>query len=248
MDGAKAHFFERLLGLPHLKGLHSPANRHRQQLGSKADPHHGSALFVPAADPTELAVQPGHAGLVAFIHPHGATQHQGDCARAGGGIGEGITAIGANGVNGHPSFAGEGGVGAGSFDARSAFVSGGLRNEKNQLGITLDWQDTGGYPPRVGSDVDRGYDNVSLNIHAARDIGRGEVSLPLRHGVPLPFEPAGSNVLLVMPGALPDPAVFGAKLLSLYPGNSQAAPPRLPWPPCPRAKTGGSGCVHLLQN
>jgi vitamin B12 transporter len=71
----------------------------------------------------------------------------------------------------------EGGVGAGSFDARSAFVSGGLRNEKNQLGITLDWQDTGGYPPRIGSDVDRGYDNVSLNIHAARDIGRGEVSL-----------------------------------------------------------------------
>lgn len=71
----------------------------------------------------------------------------------------------------------EGGVGAGSFDSRSAFVSGGLRKEKNQVGVTLDWQDTAGFPPRVGSDVDRGYDNFSLNIHAARDIGRGEISL-----------------------------------------------------------------------
>ena len=71
----------------------------------------------------------------------------------------------------------EGGVGAGSFDSRSAFVSGGLRDDRNQLGITLDWQDTAGYPPRVGSDVDRGYDNFSLNVHAARDIGHGEISL-----------------------------------------------------------------------
>ncbi|HSN50953.1 MAG TPA: TonB-dependent receptor, partial [Woeseiaceae bacterium] len=71
----------------------------------------------------------------------------------------------------------EGGVGAGSFDTRSGFVSGGLRDDRSQLGITLDWQDTAGYPPRVGSDVDRGYDNFSLNAHASRDIGRGEISL-----------------------------------------------------------------------
>ena len=71
----------------------------------------------------------------------------------------------------------EGGAGAGSFDSRSAFLSGGLRNERNQVGITLDWQDTAGYPPRVGSDIDRGYDNFSLNVHAARDIGHGEISL-----------------------------------------------------------------------
>lgn len=71
----------------------------------------------------------------------------------------------------------EGGAGAGSFDSRSAFLSGGVRNEKNQFGITLDWQDTDGYPPRIESDVDRGYDNISLNIHAARDIGSGEISL-----------------------------------------------------------------------
>ena len=71
----------------------------------------------------------------------------------------------------------EGGAGAGSFDSRSAFLSGGLRNKRNKLGFTLDWQDTAGFPARVGSDIDRGYDNVSLNIHAARDIGDGEIGL-----------------------------------------------------------------------
>ena len=71
----------------------------------------------------------------------------------------------------------EGGVGAGSFDSRSAFLSGGLGNGTNQLGFTLDWQDTAGFPTRVGSDIDRGYENLSLNVHAARDIGDGEISL-----------------------------------------------------------------------
>jgi vitamin B12 transporter len=71
----------------------------------------------------------------------------------------------------------EAGAGAGSFDSRSAFLSGGLRDDRNQFGITLDWQDTAGYPPRVGSDIDRGYDNFSLNVHASRDIGDGEISL-----------------------------------------------------------------------
>jgi vitamin B12 transporter len=71
----------------------------------------------------------------------------------------------------------EGGAGAGSFDSRSAFLSGGVRNDKNQFGITLDWQDTDGYPPRVESEIERGYDNFSLNAHATRDIGHGEISL-----------------------------------------------------------------------
>lgn len=71
----------------------------------------------------------------------------------------------------------EAGAGAGSFDSRSAFVSAGTRGEKNQYGMTVDWQDSAGYPPRVESDIDRGYDNFSLNAYAARDIGRGEVGL-----------------------------------------------------------------------
>ena len=56
-------------------------------------------------------------------------------------------------------------------------------------------------------------------------LSRGQVELPLRTGVPLPFEPEGSNLLLVMPGALPEPAVFGAKLLSIYPGNGPSSLP-----------------------
>ena len=71
----------------------------------------------------------------------------------------------------------EAGAGAGSFDSRSAFLSAGTRGSKNQFGMTVDWQDSAGYPPRVESDIDRGYDNLSLNVYAARDIGRGEVSL-----------------------------------------------------------------------
>lgn len=71
----------------------------------------------------------------------------------------------------------EAGAGAGSFDSRSAFLSAGTRGSKNQFGMTVDWQDSAGYPPRVESNIDRGYDNLSLNVYAARDIGRGEVGL-----------------------------------------------------------------------
>jgi vitamin B12 transporter len=71
----------------------------------------------------------------------------------------------------------EAGAGAGSFDSRSAFVSAGTRGEKNRIGMTIDWQDSAGYPPRVESDIDRGYDNLSFNVYAVRDIGRGEIGL-----------------------------------------------------------------------
>ena len=71
----------------------------------------------------------------------------------------------------------EGGAGTGSFNTRSAFVSAGLRRDKTRLGMTVDWQDTEGFPPRVESDIDRGYDNLSLNLYASREIGNGELSL-----------------------------------------------------------------------
>jgi vitamin B12 transporter len=71
----------------------------------------------------------------------------------------------------------EAGAGAGSFESRSAFLSAGTRGSKNQFGMTVDWQDSAGYPPRVESDIDRGYDNLSLSAYAARDIGRGEIGL-----------------------------------------------------------------------
>ena len=66
---------------------------------------------------------------------------------------------------------------------------------------------------------------IELMTDLHRSISRGEVQLPLRTGVPLPFAPSGANSMLVMPGALVEPAVFGAKLLSLYPGNRDATLP-----------------------
>jgi len=71
----------------------------------------------------------------------------------------------------------EAGAGAGSFDSRSAFASAGTRGENSQYGMTVDWQDSAGYPPRVESDIDRGYENFSLNAYATRDIGNGEIGL-----------------------------------------------------------------------
>ena len=68
-------------------------------------------------------------------------------------------------------------VGAGSFDTRSGFVSGGNHADHGEFGITLDWQDTAGYAPRTDSDIVRGYDNLSANLYGARRFGDSEISL-----------------------------------------------------------------------
>jgi vitamin B12 transporter len=73
----------------------------------------------------------------------------------------------------------EGGLGTGSFDTRSGFLSGGSRGDRGEFGITLDWQDTGGYAPHVDSEIDRGYENFSANLYGSRRLGRTE--LGLRH-------------------------------------------------------------------
>lgn len=46
-------------------------------------------------------------------------------------------------------------------------------------------------------------------------VSAGAAQLPLRHVVPV----GGPNLMGVMSGALDDPACYGAKLLSLFPGN-----------------------------
>jgi vitamin B12 transporter len=68
-------------------------------------------------------------------------------------------------------------VGAGSFDTRSGFISGGNHGDNGEFGITLDWQDTAGYAPRTDSDIVRGYDNLSTNLYGARRFGDSEISL-----------------------------------------------------------------------
>jgi vitamin B12 transporter len=71
----------------------------------------------------------------------------------------------------------ETGLGAGSFDSRSGFLSGGNQDENGQFNLTLNWQDTDGYAPRTDSDVVRGYDNLSANLYGARRLGNSEISL-----------------------------------------------------------------------
>jgi vitamin B12 transporter len=71
----------------------------------------------------------------------------------------------------------ETGLGAGSFDSRSGFVSGGNHGENGEFGITLDWQDTDGYAPRTDSDIVRGCDNLSANLYGARRLGNNEISV-----------------------------------------------------------------------
>ncbi len=48
-----------------------------------------------------------------------------------------------------------------------------------------------------------------------RDVSNGTAVLPLRSAVPV----GGGNMMGVMPGAIGDPACFGVKMVSLFPGN-----------------------------
>ena len=71
----------------------------------------------------------------------------------------------------------EGSFGAGSFDSRSGQVSGGNRSEAGEFGVNLNWQQTDGYAPRIDSDIERGYDNLSANIYGTRRFGAHELSV-----------------------------------------------------------------------
>ena len=71
----------------------------------------------------------------------------------------------------------EASAGGGSFNSRSGFFAGGTRTDNGEFGITLDWNDTDGFPVRTGSEIDRGYDNTTLNVHAGRHFGASHVSV-----------------------------------------------------------------------
>ncbi len=71
----------------------------------------------------------------------------------------------------------EGGFGAGSFASQSGHVSAGDRGANGEFGVSLNWQSTDGYAPRVESDVERGYENRSANLYAAREFASNEISV-----------------------------------------------------------------------
>jgi vitamin B12 transporter len=71
----------------------------------------------------------------------------------------------------------EGSVGGGSFNTRSGFASGGSRSSNGEFGVSFNWHDTDGFPVRTGSDLDRGYDNLSANAYWQRRLGGNDVSI-----------------------------------------------------------------------
>ena len=71
----------------------------------------------------------------------------------------------------------EASAGGGSFDTRSGYVSGGNKGDSGDFGVTLNWQETDGYAPRIDSDIERGYDNLSANIYGSRQFGDNEISI-----------------------------------------------------------------------
>jgi vitamin B12 transporter len=71
----------------------------------------------------------------------------------------------------------ESSAGMGSFNTQSALVSGGNLSERGGFGFTANWQDTDGYAPRLESDIKRGYENLSSNLHASRKFGNHEIGV-----------------------------------------------------------------------
>ena len=71
----------------------------------------------------------------------------------------------------------ESSIGSGSFDTRSAYVSAGNHGFDGEFGITLNRQETDGYAPRIDSDIERGYDNLSVNAYALRSVGNSDISI-----------------------------------------------------------------------
>ncbi len=71
----------------------------------------------------------------------------------------------------------EGTVGGGSFNTRSGFASGGDHSDDGEFGVSVNWQETDGFPVRTDSDLDRGYENLSVNFYLQRRVGSNDVSI-----------------------------------------------------------------------
>lgn len=101
----------------------------------------------------------------------------------------------------------------GSFDTRQMLLSLGSPLAGARIGADLDWSRTDGFPTYRDDGNDRGYDNVSANLHAAAPLGAGEVTLRHWHAggtteysdffrVPVDqdFRNAVTSLELAMPG------------------------------------------------
>ena len=71
----------------------------------------------------------------------------------------------------------EGGVGGGAFDTRSGSFAAGLRRDGADVGISLNWQDTEGFPTSTDSTIDRGFENLSGSFHGGLRVGTSYASV-----------------------------------------------------------------------
>ena len=84
----------------------------------------------------------------------------------------------------------EAALGGGSFATRSAYAAAGRRTESGDIGLGINLQDTDGFPARTDTVIDRGYENLSVNVHAGKQLGNHYLSLG-RGGHPAHQEAGG---------------------------------------------------------
>ena len=68
-------------------------------------------------------------------------------------------------------------LGGGSFASRSAYFSLGGAGKSGDFGIGINLNKSDGFPTRRTSDIDRGYDNTTINLHGSLTFGDTRVSL-----------------------------------------------------------------------
>jgi vitamin B12 transporter len=65
----------------------------------------------------------------------------------------------------------------GSFDTRQISTAAYHRSGDTRAGLAVSYFDTNGFPTRVGSNIDSGYDNLSLNLDGGKRLGPLDVEL-----------------------------------------------------------------------
>ncbi|MGD8711375.1 MAG: TonB-dependent receptor [Thiohalophilus sp.] len=68
-------------------------------------------------------------------------------------------------------------VGGGSFDTRSAGFSAHNRADDRAAGIDVNYRESKGFPTLKSENIDRGYDNLSVNVYGQKQLGDVEATI-----------------------------------------------------------------------
>ena len=72
-------------------------------------------------------------------------------------------------------------VGYGDYDTTEASVIGGVAGDAGSLDLGLSWIDSEGFPTRSDDTIDRGFDNLSMNLGGSTDVGAVELTARIWH-------------------------------------------------------------------